>query len=82
MLPCELGELQFYNQRKSGEGEKITFFLILEQMSSFHHQFLLHVGKGSFLVPTWSNWDCHSTMEMSKKAVTYAKNGKSSQVSV
>ena len=28
--PQELSGLQFYNQRKSGEGEKTTFFLILE----------------------------------------------------
>lgn len=37
----ELSRLQFYNQGKSGEWEKTTFFLILEQMSSYHHQFLL-----------------------------------------
>ena len=28
--PQELTGIQFYNQRKSGEGEKVTFFLILE----------------------------------------------------
>ena len=28
--PQELSGLQFYNQRKSGEGEKTTFFFILE----------------------------------------------------
>ena len=29
-MPQELSVLQFYNQRKSGEGEKTTFFLILQ----------------------------------------------------
>ena len=32
--------LQFYNQRKSGEGEKTNFLLIFEQTSCFHHQLL------------------------------------------
>ena len=30
--------------------------LVLLEMSSFHHQLLLQVGQGRFLVPTWSSW--------------------------
>ena len=32
-------------------------------MSHFHHQLLLQVGQGSFLVPTWSSQDCYGTLE-------------------
>ena len=45
-----LAGIHFYNQRKSGEGEK-KFFVFLEQTSCFHHQLLLQVEQGSFLVP-------------------------------
>jgi len=53
--------------------EKAIIFLMLEWLSSFQHQLLLHVRQGSFLVPRRSNWDSHGAMEMSKKAVTYTK---------
>ncbi|KAM9089926.1 olfactory receptor 8K5-like [Megaptera novaeangliae] len=29
------------------------------------------LGGGSFLVPTWSYWDCHGAVEMGQKVVTY-----------
>ena len=41
---------QFYNQRKSGEGEK-KVFVFLERTSGFHHQLLLQVEQGNILVP-------------------------------
>ena len=62
-MPQELSGLQFYNQRKSAEGKKTTFFLILEYMSCSHHQLLLQDEQGGFLVPTWSSQDCHGTMK-------------------
>ena len=34
------------------------------------HQLLLHLMQWSFLVPTWSNQDCHEAMEMSKKVIS------------
>ena len=46
-------------------------------MSCSPHQLLLHAGWGCFLVPKWSRQDCHALVEMNKKAVTYAKSGKS-----
>ena len=73
--------VQLYNQRKSRKGET-TIFLLLEQTLHFHDPFLLHVGRGSFLGPTRSNWNCHGAMEMSKKEVTYTKIGQSCQASV
>ena len=57
----ELSGLRFYNQRKSGEREKTTVFLILEWTSSFHRQLLLHVG--------W--FPCPYIVKPSKKIVTY-----------
>ena len=81
-MPQELSGLQFYNERESGEGEKITFFLILEYVLRFRHQLFLHGGQGSLFVLIWSSWDCQGTMERSKKALTYTKNGKSSQAVV
>ena len=74
--------VQLYNQRKSRKGETTIFFLLLEPTLQFHDPFLLHVGRGSFLGPTRSNWNCHGTMEMSKKEVTYTKIGQSCQASV
>ena len=50
-VPWELSGLQFYYQRKSGEGEKTLSFLT----SYFHYQLLLLVEKGSFSVPVWSS---------------------------
>ena len=64
--PKNLASCSFINPRRKGEGEKTTFFLILEERSSFHHQLLLHVRQGSFLVPTWSSQDCHSVMAWTK----------------
>ena len=65
--PKNLASCSFINPRRKGEGEKTTFFLILEERSSFHHQLLLHVRQGSFLVPTWSSQDCHSVMAWTKR---------------
>ena len=42
------------SKEKWGGEEDLLFFL--EEMPSFHHQFLLQVGQGRFLVPTWSSW--------------------------
>lgn len=63
----------FIIEGKSGEGKKTTFFLILEWTSSFRLQLLLHIRPGSSRVPTWSNWDCHGAMKLSKKVVTQTK---------
>ena len=52
--PQELTGLQFYNRRKSAEGEK-DFFVFLEKTPCFHHQLLLQVEQESFLVPMWSS---------------------------
>lgn len=59
----------FIIEGKSGEGKKTTLFLILEWTSSFHLQVLLPIRPGSFLVPTWSNRDCHGAVKMSQKVV-------------
>ena len=49
------------------------------QASIISNSYML--GGGVFLsLPTWSNWDCHGTMEMNKTVVTYIKYGKSFQV--
>ena len=53
-MPHPKNSVQFYNQQKSGEGEK-NFFVFLKQMSCFHYQLLLQVEQGIFLVPTWSS---------------------------
>ena len=63
-----LHRLHFYSQRTSRE--KATVFLILEL--SFHHRLLSHVRLGSFLVPAWSNWGHHGTVQISERVVTYA----------
>lgn len=78
--PWELGGLQFYIQKKNEDGENSTFFLVLE--SSSHHQLLLQVGQGRFLIFTRSSWGCHGAMEMSKKWQHILNYGKLSQVSV
>ena len=53
-IPGELSGVQFNNKRQSGCGER-NFLVFLEQSLGFHHRLLLHVGQGSFLVPTWSS---------------------------
>ena len=60
--PENFNGLQFYHQRTNGEGRRASFFL-LESMSHFHHRLPLQAGPGSFLVPTWSGYDSHGTVE-------------------
>ena len=67
-MPQELSGLQFYNQRKSGEGKRPSSSLSMNRLPPLGPP--LSHGKGwggarehSFLVPMWPSWDCHDTME-------------------